>query len=147
MAQQPRKLLVLDIDNTVFDWVTYYVHSMESLFSTVSDIVGTSSTQLANEAKQVFTEHGSIEYPFLIQELPSVIEFYSGRIEQMLKEAVEPGREAFNRAAQKPSNALRGRSKHAKSHSTTMAWTACYRFNGRAALRSHVEVKQIRSAS
>ena len=100
MAQQPRKLLVLDIDNTVFDWVTYYVHSMESLFSTVSDIVGTSSTQLANEAKQVFTEHGSIEYPFLIQELPSVIEFYSGRIEQMLKEAVEPGREAFNRAAQ-----------------------------------------------
>ena len=26
------KLIVLDIDNTVFDWVTYYVNSMRALY-------------------------------------------------------------------------------------------------------------------
>ena len=94
-----KHLIVLDIDNTVFDWVTYYVNAMGSLFKGVSEITGIASSKLETEAKQVFTHHGSIEYPFLIQELPSVINHFNGDIERILSEAVSHGRKLFNDTA------------------------------------------------
>lgn len=78
------KLFVTDIDNTVFDWVSYYVPSMQSLFEELSRIINVSVDQLAEEAKQVFSKHGSIEYPFLVQELESVIKYYGADIDGML---------------------------------------------------------------
>lgn len=95
------KLLVLDIDNTVFDWVTYYVNSLEALFLKVSSITSHSTCQLAEEARDIFHHHESIEYPFLIQELPSVQRYYGNQIDKMLSEAVEQGRNAFKETAQK----------------------------------------------
>lgn len=97
----PKQLLVLDIDNTVFDWVSYYVTAMEALLDHVSKITGQSQATLAAEARQVFEAEGSIEYPFLIQQLPSVTRSYPQQVDQMLAEAVEPGRQAFNQAAQR----------------------------------------------
>ncbi|MFW7381042.1 MAG: HAD family hydrolase [Oligoflexus sp.] len=98
--KKPKQLIVLDIDNTVFDWVSYYVTAMESLLIQVAGIIGSESANLAAEAKQVFEKQGSIEYPFLIQELPAVMNFYQDDIDRMLREAVEPGRQAFIQAAQ-----------------------------------------------
>lgn len=95
------KLLVLDIDNTVFDWVSYYVNSINALFKKVSAITGTDIATLANEAKEVFSRHNSIEHPFLIQEMPHIRKFYGKDINKMLAEAVELGRQAFNTEAKK----------------------------------------------
>lgn len=94
------KLLVLDIDNTVFNWVEYYVSSMKAMIERVAAITSISEDQLYRESKVVFAREGSIEYPFLIQELPSVSDYYGRDIERMLKEAVDEGRIAFNQAAQ-----------------------------------------------
>lgn len=99
MQKHPIKLLVLDIDNTVFDWVTYYVHCMDSLFTRVGSLTGIPKADLAAEAKKVFEAQGSIEYPFLIQELPSVCRYYGEDIHRMLDEAVNQGREAFNQTS------------------------------------------------
>lgn len=100
MAETRFKLIVTDIDNTIFDWVRYYVHACDALFQKVSSIIQCPPEQLAKEAKAVFTEHGSIEYPFLIQELPSVIKYFGPDIEGMLQKAVRPGRDAFLLAAE-----------------------------------------------
>lgn len=97
--QRPKYLIVLDIDNTVFDWVAYYVTAMEALFTQVASTISCDPSELATQAKKVFERHGSIEYPFLIQELPTVMDYYQDNIACMLKEAVEPGRQAFNSAA------------------------------------------------
>lgn len=94
-------LIVTDIDNTVFDWVRYYVTSFNALLDTVAGIIGSSREVLAAEAKDVFSRHGSIEYPFLAQELDSVNRYYGSDIDRMLTEAVSPAREAFMAAAQK----------------------------------------------
>lgn len=94
------KLLVLDIDNTVFDWVSYYVQCMEALAAEVQRITGIPRLTLFQEAREVFAREGSIEYPFLIQELPSINAFYGENVELMLKEAVQSGRLAFNQKAQ-----------------------------------------------
>lgn len=100
MAQRPQPaLLVVDIDNTLFDWVRYYVHAFEALMGRVESEIGTPYAVLAEEAKAVFIAHGSIEYPFVVQELPSVMAYYGDRIDAMLAEVVGPAREAFNRAA------------------------------------------------
>jgi FMN phosphatase YigB (HAD superfamily) len=95
------KLLVLDIDNTVFDWVTYYVHSFSALLDVVSNEIGVHWDVLANESMQVFENNGSIEYPFLVQELPSVNKYYGSDIELMLDKMVRPARDAFLKTAEK----------------------------------------------
>ena len=93
------KLFVTDIDNTLFDWVRYYVVSFGALLRKVESILQLPYNRLADESKHVFELHGSIEYPFLIQELPSVIAHYGEDIERMLGEVVAPGRDAFLHAA------------------------------------------------
>ncbi len=95
------QLVVTDIDNTVFDWVSYYVAAFNALLDTVAGIVGSSRETLANEARDVFTAHASIEYPFVIQELRSVNQFYGNNIDAMLSQAVSRGRDAFMQTAQK----------------------------------------------
>lgn len=88
-------LFVTDIDNTLFDWVSYYVPSMETLIAKVSQIIGVDESQLMAEAQQVFSTHRSIEHPFVVQEMPSVIAHYGDQIDRMLSECVEPARQAF----------------------------------------------------
>jgi phosphoglycolate phosphatase len=95
----PYKLIVTDIDNTVFDWVRYYVTSFNALLDAVATTVGSTREILASEARDVFVRHGSIEYPFLAQELESVNRFYGQDIDRMLSEAVWLGREAFMQAS------------------------------------------------
>ncbi len=94
------KLIVTDIDNTVFDWVTYYVRSFQVLLKEVESITGIPYVQLASESREVFTRHGSIEYPFLIQELPSVDAYYADDFDRMLMEAVDRGRKVFLKNAE-----------------------------------------------
>lgn len=94
------KLLVLDIDNTVFDWVYYYVNCLGAMLDKVSEITGVSSLQLATECKEVFTKEDTIEYPFVVQQLPSVLKYYSGDIEKMLSEAVDQARDIFLETSQ-----------------------------------------------
>lgn len=92
------KLIVTDIDNTLFDWVDYYANAIPPMLKEVEDITKVPYTQLAKEASQVFTDH-SIEYPFVVQELPSVIDFCQHDVDRMLREVAEPSRAAFKDAA------------------------------------------------
>ena len=99
MTRKYEKLLVLDIDNTVFDWVSYYVACLNTLFEKVEQLTGVPVAVQAAESKTVFERQGSIEYPFLIQELPSVVSHYEGNVEKLLSEATEEGRIAFKNKA------------------------------------------------
>lgn len=94
-------LLVLDIDNTIFDWVVYYTNAFWAMIENVSQVVKVDADQLAVEAREVFESHGSIEYPFVIQQLPSVDKFFGDDIDRMLKLAVNPSREIFLDVAKK----------------------------------------------
>ena len=73
---------------------------MGSLFDKVFELTGVPVDTLAAEAKVVFTAQGSIEYPFLVQELPSVFGPYSENIDKLLSEVVGPARDAFNKTAE-----------------------------------------------
>lgn len=93
------QLLVLDIDNTIFDWVSYYVNSFWPLLEKASQIVGVEPEKLAHEARDVFDREGSTEYPFVVQCLPSVERYFGADIERMINECVLPCTEKFNENA------------------------------------------------
>ena len=93
-------LLVMDIDNTVFDWVDYYVNCFEAMIASVSRVTGLSGARLSYECKEIFTKENSIEYPFVIQQLPSVIEYYDGNYQKIISDVVSQARDAFLDKAQ-----------------------------------------------
>lgn len=95
------KLLVTDIDNTIFDWVSYYVNSLETMLKFVEHETKIPLDTLLAEAKQIFKHHASIEYPFLLQEMPSIIDLYGENIDAMLNDLVEPARALFKKTALK----------------------------------------------
>ena len=66
------RALLLDMDNTLYDWLGYYGPALRGMCSRLSELTGCSSSQLYEELKDVFTEHSTVEYSFAIQELPSV---------------------------------------------------------------------------
>src|SRR4051812_44083129 len=93
-------LFVTDIDNTLFDWVGYYVRAFSGMLEAVEEILRIPYAQLAEEAKEVFIRHGSIEYPFVVQELPSVAGVFGDDIDGMLARVVKPARQRFNALAE-----------------------------------------------
>ena len=98
-TKQNFKLLVLDVDNTLFDWVSYYVHAYGAMLHKVSNITGISVETLSTESKIVFENHGSIEFPFVLQELPSVTAHYGDDVDGMLQNCVAPARDVFRTIA------------------------------------------------
>ncbi len=98
MSVKPR-LLVTDIDNTLFDWVSYYTSSLESMLGFVSKKLGLPYSLLLEEARAVFSSEDSIEYPFVVQSMPSVIKFFGADIDRLLEEVVRPSREIFKATA------------------------------------------------
>lgn len=94
------KLIVTDIDNTVFDWVSYYVRAVEGLIEFLAHQSGIEKNILFEEARSVFGAQGSIEYPFLVQQLPSILKQFGNSREQLLGVVVSGARNAFRIAAQ-----------------------------------------------
>ena len=89
------KLLVSDIDNTLFNWVQYYSKSFSAMLDKLSVLTEISAQELAQQCSCVFKKYGSIEYPFVLQELAVVQARYGGDFNQILKEIIEPCRKAF----------------------------------------------------
>jgi len=100
MPQKPFDLIVTDIDNTVFDWVSYYVNAFIDMLQFVETKIGARWQKLAEESKVVFGREGSIEYPFLLQELPAVNRYYGSDIDRMLQDLVAPARDVFLKTAE-----------------------------------------------
>jgi FMN phosphatase YigB (HAD superfamily) len=67
-----RKVLLLDLDNTLYDWVSYFAPALRGMCHALSEATGLPSSVLFDELKIVFKAHGTVEYTFALQELPSL---------------------------------------------------------------------------
>ncbi len=65
-------VVLLDVDNTLYDWLGFFGPAFRALLTRLSELSGVSADQLADEFKNVFTTHGTVEYTFAVQELPSI---------------------------------------------------------------------------
>lgn len=67
------KLLVTDLDNTLYDWVGYYATAFSAMARELAVLVGVPLDQLLDEFRAVHRRYRNTEQPFAALELPSVL--------------------------------------------------------------------------
>ncbi len=70
------KLLITDLDNTLYDWVTFYSQSFSAMAEELSKEIKVPLDILLSEYKVVHQMFGNSEKPFATLELPSVISYF-----------------------------------------------------------------------
>jgi len=88
-------VLVTDLDNTLFDWFDIWYASFSSMLDEIVRISGLPVEVLEREIKAVHEKHGTSEYAFLIEELPSLAATHSS---QNVMEIYAPAIEAYRQA-------------------------------------------------
>ncbi|HBB87987.1 MAG TPA: haloacid dehalogenase [Blastocatellia bacterium] len=66
------KLLITDLDNTLYDWVTYFANSFRAMVKDLALTLDVEEETLLDEFKAVHQHYGNSEHPFAMFELPSV---------------------------------------------------------------------------
>ncbi len=72
MRRQPVSVVITDLDNTLYDWFEFWYASFDAMLDELVRLSGVTRDQLIAEAKEVHERHGTSEYAFLIEELPSL---------------------------------------------------------------------------
>jgi FMN phosphatase YigB (HAD superfamily) len=67
-------LLITDLDNTLYDWVTFFATSFQGMVEELSRLLNVDREQLLDEFKLLHQQYGSSEQPFTALDLPSVRE-------------------------------------------------------------------------
>ena len=65
-------VIITDLDNTLFDWVEIWYHSFSALVDRIEKDSNIQREQLLDEIREVHQRHGTSEYAFLIEEIPSL---------------------------------------------------------------------------
>lgn len=95
--KKPLKLLITDLDNTLYDWVTFFALSFDAMVKSLSAQTNIPAHQLLSEFKQVHQHYRNSEQPFAVLELPSIQKHFTGMSrEDLFKELAEPLK-TFNR--------------------------------------------------
>lgn len=89
-----KKLLITDLDDTLYDWIGFFIPSFYAMVDELVHITGIEKKHLLQEFKEKHQLYGSVEYPFVTLKLPSILQKYNGLSENDIK--IELG-EAFHR--------------------------------------------------
>jgi FMN phosphatase YigB (HAD superfamily) len=68
-SMPPIQVIVFDLDNTLYDWVGFYIPSFLAMVRELSILTGISEAELKASFKKVHERHRSSEYAFGIEEL------------------------------------------------------------------------------
>ena len=89
-------LLITDLDNTLYDWVTFFAQSFRAMLSELSKILDVDEETLAREFKVIHQRYGTLETPFAALELPTVLSRFPGRSRSELSRELADAFAAFD---------------------------------------------------
>ncbi|WP_428481237.1 HAD family hydrolase [Pyruvatibacter mobilis] len=95
MSANPIQLLVCDLDNTLYDWVGFFVPSFYEMVKVAVDILDCEEATLLNELKRVHQIHHDAEHPFALLET-QIVQNRFPSVETARKE-LDPAFHAFNK--------------------------------------------------
>jgi FMN phosphatase YigB (HAD superfamily) len=96
-----KKLLITDLDNTLYDWVTFYASSFQAMVQELALRLGEDEVVLLSEFKELHQRYGTSEPPFAMLQLPSVQKRFPGLSRQEIMERLPEPIEAFSEARRK----------------------------------------------
>ncbi len=93
------RLVVTDMDNTLYSWIDYIVPAVEAMVDAVVEATGFPRIKVVQSLKNVYTKYESNEYPFALQESSIYAEF--PEFASFDKLIIDPARTAFSAARKK----------------------------------------------
>lgn len=72
LSKRMARLLVVDLDDTVWTWFDAWHSSFSQFLTTISELSGVSESELKHVIRGVHQRHGTSEYSWLLDELPEL---------------------------------------------------------------------------
>jgi FMN phosphatase YigB (HAD superfamily) len=95
----PIRLVVTDMDGTLYSWIDYIVPAVEAMVTAICEATGFPRIKVVQSLKTVYSKYESNEYPFALQESTIYKEFPEfGSFDKLI---IEPARIAFAGARRK----------------------------------------------
>ncbi len=95
----PVRLVVTDMDGTLYSWIDYIVPAVEAMVDAVCLATAMPRIRVVQSLKTVYAKYESNEYPFALQESSLYVEFPEfGSFDKLV---IEPARMAFREARRK----------------------------------------------
>jgi FMN phosphatase YigB (HAD superfamily) len=91
------KLLITDLDNTLYDWVSYFSQSFEALVNAIHELTGIEINILLSEFKVIHQKYNSSERPYASLELESIALHFNEVNKDRLKEKLQPAFAKFSK--------------------------------------------------
>lgn len=91
-----KRLIVCDLDNTLYDWVSYFVPSFYAMADKAVELLGCDRETLLDEFREVHRRYHDSEHPFSLLETPSVKSRFPNAVRSDLAEYMDPAFHAFN---------------------------------------------------
>jgi FMN phosphatase YigB (HAD superfamily) len=92
----PQKLLITDLDNTLYDWVTFFTASFKGMVDELTKMLDVPEEVLLDEFKTVHQRYGNSEQPFAVLELPSLQRKFANLPRQEILSRIDPALHRFN---------------------------------------------------
>jgi FMN phosphatase YigB (HAD superfamily) len=90
------KLLITDLDNTLYDWVSFFTASFRSMVGELTSLLGVPEETILIEFKTIHQRYGNSEQPFAVLELPSLQRKFSGLSRDEVMKRIDPALHRFN---------------------------------------------------
>lgn len=71
-----KKLLICDLDNTLYDWVSYFVPAFYALIDEVVRTTGCDREKLLDDFREVHRRHHDFEHPFALLETATIRDLF-----------------------------------------------------------------------
>ena len=95
------RLVVCDLDNTLYDWVSYFVPSFYAMVDNVLEITGWDREDLLSDFQKVHQKHHDSEHPFALLETNLVKKMFPDGDSRAAKEYFDDAFHAFNSVRKK----------------------------------------------
>ncbi|MCR9280328.1 MAG: HAD hydrolase-like protein [Rhodobacteraceae bacterium] len=91
-----KKLLICDLDNTLYNWVEYFVPSFYAMVDEVVRITGCDREVLLDDFRTVHQKYHDTEHPFSLLETATIGSLYPGKSRSDLAKILDSALHAFN---------------------------------------------------
>lgn len=90
------KLLITDLDNTLYDWVSFFSQSFEAMVDSIVELTGIDKSILLRDFKDIHQKYNSSERPFAALEVKAIIDYYGTTDKEILKTKLAPAFRSFS---------------------------------------------------